>query len=299
MATNDNINDPRKGTLQTGLDVRLAARSGTFKSHTPGLAPHHLQANLIVLPSALAPDFRNLCTRNPVPCPLLAESLTPGNYRELKSHIPGISGAQIAADLDLLRDIPRYMVYSDGEVVSEVCKDVVDWWDEENHVAFLIGCSFSFERALIEAGLGVTNIQHGRNVPMYKTTLRLCDAGRFSNRTYVVSMRPYEIGQVEHVKAVTRPFGLTHGEPIAWGWKAVKELGIRDITKPEYGDAPVCADGSLFTEEAGEVPVFWGCGVTPQDAVVGRAVEGVVLGHMPGHMLVLDLKEEDVFKIVE
>jgi uncharacterized protein YcsI (UPF0317 family) len=233
-----------------------------------------------------------------VPCPLLAESASPGDYKNLKSYIPGITGEQIAKDLDLRNDVPKYMVYQDGEAIEEErgCPNVEKFWDKNDHIAFLIGCSFSFERALIEAGLDVTNIEHGKNVAMYRTTLRLCDAGRFQNRQYVVSMRPYEIGQIEHVKAVTRPFELTHGEPIAWGWRAVKELGIKDITRPEYGDAPVCKDGSPFNEDSGEIPVFWGCGVTPQNAVLGHAVEGIVLGHMPGHMLVLDLKEEDVFK---
>jgi uncharacterized protein YcsI (UPF0317 family) len=284
--------------LTTGQDVRLASRDSTFQHPTPGLAPHHLQANLIILPSSHASDFRLLCRRNPVPCPLLAESASPGDYQNLKSHIPGVTGEQIAKDLDLRRDAPRYMVYQDGEAVESErgCLDVEKSWDSNDHIAFLIGCSFSFESALIEAGLGVSNITHGKNVPMYQTTLRLNDAGRFQNRTYVVSMRPYELGQIEAVKEVTRPFELTHGEPIAWGWKAVKDLGIKDITNPEYGDKPVCMNGEPFTEESGEVPVFWGCGVTPQDAVLGKAVEGVVLGHLPGHMLVLDLKEEDVFK---
>jgi len=252
-----------------------------------------------VLPSHYAPDFRTLCKRNPVPCPLLAESLSPGEYARLKSHVPGIDdGERIARDVDLRRDCPKYMVYRDGEVVEEG-KDVMAWWDEKEHVGFLIGCSFSFERALMEEGLTVTNIKHGRNVSMYKTTLPLCPSGVFQKCTYVVSMRPYRPDQIPHVRNVTRPFDLTHGEPIAWGWDAVRELGIKDIAKPKYGDAPVCLDGSPFSSEEtsnGEVPVFWGCGVTPQDAVRESRIEGVVLGHLPGHMLVLDLKEEDVFE---
>jgi uncharacterized protein YcsI (UPF0317 family) len=282
----------------SGLDIRLAARSGRFTTPTTGLAAGHLQANLIILPSMYADDFRLLCQRNPVPCPLLAESAAPGNFRNLKSHIPGILGDQIAKDLDLRKDAPQYMVYEDAEEVEEEkgCKDIEKWWTDD-HIAFLIGCSFSFEDALTREGLVVKHIQHGKNVPMYRTTMRLCDAGRFQNRTYVVSMRPYEIGEVEAVKAVTATFALTHGQPLGWGWHNVRELGIKDITKPDYGDPPVSADGSPFNEDSGEVPVFWGCGVTPQNAVLGHAIPGVVMGHSPGHMLVLDLKEEDVFKV--
>jgi uncharacterized protein YcsI (UPF0317 family) len=280
----------------SGRDVRLAARSGTLTTPTTGLAAGHLQANLIILPSIYAEDFRLLCQRNPVPCPLLAESAAPGDYKNLKSHIPGISGEQIAVDLDLRKDAPRYMVYEDADEVEDRrgCKDIDEWWTAD-HIAFLIGCSFSFESTLMKQGLAVNHIMHGRNVPMYKTTMRLCDAGRFQSRYYVVSMRPYEIGEVEPVKAITRPYALTHGEPLAWGWLRARELGIKDITKPEYGDPPVCADGTPFSEDSGEVPVFWGCGVTPQNAVLGHAIPGVVLAHQPGHMLVLDLKEEDVF----
>jgi uncharacterized protein YcsI (UPF0317 family) len=282
----------------SGHEVRQAARSGTLIAPTTGLAAGHLQANLIVLPSMHAEDFRLLCQRNPVPCPLLAESAVPGDFKNLKSYIPGISGEQIAKDLDLRRDAPRYMVYEDAEEVEDEkgFRDVEKWWTDD-HIAFLIGCSFSFEDALMREGLVVKHIQHGRNVPMYRTSMRLCDAGRFQNRTYVVSMRPYEIGEVEAVKAVTAPYSLTHGQPLAWGWHNVEGLGIKDISKPEYGDPPVSADGSPFDQDSGEVPVFWGCGVTPQNAVLGHAIPGVVLGHMPGHMLVLDLREEDVFKV--
>ncbi|KIW06870.1 uncharacterized protein PV09_02546 [Verruconis gallopava] len=292
--TKNEIQDYSKAT---GRDVRLAARSGDLTTPTTGLAAGYLQANLIILPANYADDFRQLCQRNPVPCPLLAESASPGDFRNLKSHIPGISGQQIASDLDLRKDAPRYVVYKDADEVKgqKGCLDIERWWADD-HIAFLIGCSFSFENALMEKGLVVKHILHGRNVSMYRTTMPLCDAGRFQKRSYVVSMRPYELGEVEAVKAVTRPFGLTHGEPLGWGWQTAEALGIKDITKPEYGDAPVCADGTPFTRDSREVPVFWGCGVTPQNAVVGNSISGIVLGHLPGHMLVLDLREEDVFK---
>ena len=143
----------------TGHTIRLSSRNQTLTTPTPGLAPQHLQANLIVLPSRFAADFRALCQRNPVPCPLLAESASVGDYSRLISYIPGVSGEQIARDLDLRRDVPRYTVYRAGVEIEEPWGgrlDVVEWWDAGDHVAFLIGCSFSFEGALVREGLGVT-----------------------------------------------------------------------------------------------------------------------------------------------
>lgn len=281
----------------SGLDIRLASRAGTLSTPTTGLATGYLQANLIVLPTIYAADFRAFCKRNPVPCPLLAESAAPGDFRTLISHVPGFSGSQIAGDIDLRRDAPRFTVYRDGveDASAKGSGNVEKCWTSD-HVAFLIGCSFSFEGALIRAGLPVSHITHGRNVAMYRTKLRLCDAGRFEDRYMVVSMRPYSAKDIEAIKAVTAPYELTHGQPIAYGWEGAEKLGIVDITKPEYGDSPVDADGQAFSENSKEIPVFWGCGVTPQNAVRGGPVKGTVLGHLPGHMLVLDIREEDVFR---
>jgi uncharacterized protein YcsI (UPF0317 family) len=282
----------------TGESVRLAARSGTLTTPTSGLAATYVQANLIALPAEYAADFRLLCHRNPVPCPLLAESIAPGRWEALKSHIPGVTGKQVAQDLDLRRDFPRYMVYDAGNVVKAQCLDVETEWTNE-HVGFLIGCSFSFEAALTEAGLKPAHMAHQRNVPMYKTNLPLCPAGVFRGATFVVSMRLYRAEDVDRVREVTRPYVATHGEPIDWGWVAVTRLGIRDVLIPEFGDAPVLADGSLLdlgyeADEDGVVPVFWGCGVTPQVAVSDAALDGTVLGHAPGHMIVLDIRDWDI-----
>jgi len=232
-----------------------------------------------------------------VPCPLLAESADVGRWDALKSHIPFVTGEKIARDLDLRRDFPRYMVYGDGKLAKAQCTDVEAEWTE-NHVAFLIGCSFSFETALAAAGLVPPHIVHGRNVPMYRTSLPLCPAGVFKNATYVVSMRMSQAADIERVRDITRPYVATHGEPIDWGWDAVSRLGIKDITKPEFGDSPVLLDGSLVKRadaEVGDVvPVFWGCGVTPQAAVRQAGLQGTVIGHAPGHMLVLDIRDWDI-----
>ncbi|KAG9583005.1 hypothetical protein KCU77_g17918, partial [Aureobasidium melanogenum] len=283
--------------LSTGAAVRLAAREGSLVGVTSGLAPSFLQANLIVLPSRYAADFRLLCARNPVPCPLLAESSQIGSYDSLKSYIAGLKGDKIASDIDIRYDAPRYMVYQDGVLSTSHVKDISAEWTED-HVAFLIGCSYSFETALINDGLPPRHFVMQRNVPMYRTHIPLCPAGVFTGATYVVSMRPYKRSDVERVRDITRPFVTTHGEPIAWGWDGMKSLGISDISKPDWGDVPLETDGQpLDSSNDDVVPVFWGCGVTPQEAVMRAGLEGTVLGHAPGHMILLDVKDEDVFSI--
>lgn len=274
--------------------VRLQARRNEV-TLTSGLAPTYLQANLIVLPSRFAQDFRLLCHRNPVPCPLLAESKSTGRYDELKSWMDGIPDSKIASDVDIRTDIPRYMVYKDAKLDKFHSRDLAEDWTED-HVGFLIGCSYSFESALAGAGLPPRHTVQGRNVPMYRTSVPLCPAGVFTGGTYVVSMRPYHVDEIEAVRNITSSYVLTHGEPVAWGWDAVKQLGIADIDKPEWGDAPFTADGSplgLKTEKY-NVPVFWGCGVTPQEAVMRANLPGVVMAHAPGHMLIMDVKEDEI-----
>lgn len=283
----------------TGEEIRLLARSGTFNSPTTTVAPGFVQANLIVLPAHLAVDFRQFCARNPVPCPLLAE--TPiGIYDELKSHIPGLTGRQIANNIDLRSDFPRYMVYDDGRLTSSHVAKIEQEWTED-HVGFLIGCSFSFDAALTKAGMPPAHSLWGRNVPMYRTRVPLCPAGVFKNSTYIVSMRPYRRKEIKKVRDITRPYLITHGEPIDWGWDAVERLGISNIATPEYGDAPVAPDGTELLKELGEgedvlVPVFFGCGVTPQEAIQRAGLKGRIFAHAPGHMIVLDIKDSDIIR---
>ncbi|KAG9672078.1 hypothetical protein KCU99_g5226, partial [Aureobasidium melanogenum] len=281
----------------TGVAVRLAAREGSLAGVTSGLAPSFLQANLIVLPSRYAADFRLLCARNPVPCPLLAESSQIGSYDSLKSYIAGLKGDKIASNIDIRFDAPRYMVYQDGVLSASHVEDISTEWTED-HVAFLIGCSYSFETALINEKLPPRHFAMQRNVPMYRTNISLCPAGVFTGATYVVSMRPYKRSDIERVRDITRPFVTTHGEPIAWGWDGMKNLGISDISKPDWGDVPLEMNGQpLDSSNNDVVPVFWGCGVTPQEAVMRAGLKGTVLGHAPGHMILLDVKDEDVFSI--
>ena len=283
---------------ETGESIRLAARSGLFTKQTSGSAPTYVQANLIVIPARYATDFRLLCQRNPVPCPLLAESKDVGRWDVLKSRIPGVTGEKIAKNVDLRNDFPRYMVFENGSLATSQCLDVQAEWTEE-HVGFLIGCSFSFEGALAAAGLVPPHMAHGRNVPMYRTSLPLCPAGVFKNATYVVSMRMYRNEDIERIRDITRLYVATHGEPIDWGWGAVSRLGIEDILQPEFGETPVLPDRTPLSQDvvvkAGDIiPVFWGCGVTPQEAVRQAELQGTVLGHAPGHMIVLDMRDWDI-----
>lgn len=297
-------------TFPTGLSARLAARNKTLTHQTAGLAPTYLQANLIVLPSRYAQDFRLLCARNPVPCPLLAESAKPGDATQLRSYLqaPASIAAcsddktilSVAKDIDLKHDFPKYRLYDNGHPIGEDVLDISAQWTDD-HVGFLIGCSYSFESALSAAGLTPRHQLQDRNVPMYRTTLPLCPAGVFTGATYVVSMRPYKVEDVEKVRAITRAYVATHGEPIAWGWEGMRQLGIADIKDVQWGEHSLMLDGSgkSFDEtEAGYVPVFWGCGVTPQNAAMMAGLDGVVMAHSPGHMVVLDVREDEVFPAV-
>lgn len=235
---------------------------------TSGTASDFVQANLIVVPAAYAAELRLLCARNPVPCPLI-EALEPGAYEP-----------RCAPGADLRRDIPGYRVWRDGRLV-ERRTDVVDLWTDDV-AAFLIGCSFTFEAALIAAGLTIRHQQLGRNVPMYRTTILLAPAGRLHGHM-VVSMRPFHAHDVERAREATRPYIHAHGEPIAWGDPAA--LGILDIDAPDEGDAVPLAPL--------DVPVFWGCGVTTQ-AVAMESRIPLVITHEPGQMFVTALRHEQL-----
>jgi uncharacterized protein YcsI (UPF0317 family) len=253
----------------TAAEVRAAVRGGAIAGPTERLAPDYVQANLVVVPRAYAGDLADLCLRNPVPCPLVEPPLAPGEY-----------APRCAPDADLRTDLGRYRVWRDGELADRP-PDVRALWTDDL-VAFLIGCSFTFDHALATAGLMPRHYALDRNVPMYRTRIPLAAAGRLTG-TMVVSMRPYAAADVERVRDVTRPYRVAHGEPVAWGDPA--QLGIADIMLPEYGDPPVL--------EAGEVPMFWGCGVTPQSVIVASKLPFAIT-HEPGHMFVTDRRHDDI-----
>lgn len=253
----------------TGADVRRQARHGALHGQTSGLALGYVQANLVVVPRELAFDFLLFCQRNPKPCPLL-DVTEPGDA-EPKSVAPGA---------DLRTDVPRYCVYRDGQCVEEPL-DLTEHW-QRDFVGFLLGCSFTFENALLAANLPVRHIEEGRNVPMYRTNIPCRPAGIFQG-PMVVSMRPMTPAQAIRAVQVCARFPRAHGTPIHIGDPAT--IGIRDIERPDFGD--------MVTVRPGEVPVFWACGVTPQ-AVAMAARPPLLITHKPGHMFVTDLRDTDL-----
>jgi uncharacterized protein YcsI (UPF0317 family) len=218
--------------LHTGQAVRLSARSGCLSGQTAGLAPGFVQANLAILPATDAADFLRFCTRNPKPCPLLGVS-EPGDRT-----LP-----RLGADLDIASDVPAYRVWRDGELVDEP-HDVAEHW-REDLVTFAIGCSFSFEEALIADGLGVRHIEQGRNVPMFRTTIACEPAGRFAG-PLVVTMRPFRPADAIRAIQITSRYPTVHGAPVHLG--APDQIGIADLGRPDYGDA--------VDIRGGEIPVF-------------------------------------------
>lgn len=250
--------------LHTGQAVRLSARSGRLSGQTAGLAPGFVQANLAILPASDAADFLRFCTVNPKPCPLLDVS-EPG-HRILP---------RLGADLDIASDVPAYRVWRDGELVDEP-HDVAKHW-RDDLVTFAIGCSFSFEEALIADGLCVRHIEQRRNVPMFRTTVACEPAGRFAG-PLVVSMRPFRPADAIRAIQITSRYPTVHGAPVHLG--APEQIGIADLGRPDYGDAVDIRDG--------EIPVFWACGVTPQ-AVIAAARRPFAITHAPGCMLATDL----------
>ena len=243
--------------------ARLRIRAGEHTGPTAHLAPGCVQANLVVLPRAVASDFVAFATRNPKPCPIV----------EVVEH--GTEAVQSAPGSDLRTDVPRYRLFVDGAHADSAI-DATGWW-RDDLVSVLLGCSFSFEAALMRAGLPVRHIEQGRNVPMYITD-RACEpAGDFAG-PLVVSMRPMPAAEVEQARQITETYPQAHGGPVHAGDPA--GLGISDLTAPDFGDA--------VDIHAGEVTVFWACGVTPQLAIANAAPE-IAITHEPGHMFITDL----------
>lgn len=255
----------RPADLDTGLAARLAARRGALTGHTVGAAPGYVQGNLAVLPAALAADFLRFCQRNPKPCPVIGLS-EPGDPR-----IPALG-----ADLDIRTDVPRYRVWRDGSLVDEPA-DIRPLW-RDDLVAFVLGCSFSFEEALIEDGIPLRHLAQGRNVAMYRTSIACAPAGPFSG-PMVVSMRPLTPADAIRAIQITSRFPAVHGAPVHIG--KPEAIGIADLARPDYGDAVEVRED--------ELPVFWACGVTPQ-AVIAAAKPELAITHAPGAMLVTDLR---------
>ncbi len=256
--------DTHQAAQSTPTDARQHYRDGLV-APTTGWAAGFTQANMVTLPQDWAFDMLLFAQRNPQPVPLL-------DVTE-----PGAIATALAPGADLRTDLPRYRVWRDGELVDEP-SDVTRLW-REDLVTFLIGCSFSFETALMEAGVPVRNIEQGRNVAMYRTNIACRAAGRLSG-PLVVSMRPIPAAQVVTAVQVTGRMPQVHGAPVHVG--DPQGLGITDLSAPDYGDPVHAHDG--------DIPVFWACGVTPQAALMASRPPFAIT-HAPGYMFVTDIPD--------
>jgi uncharacterized protein YcsI (UPF0317 family) len=247
-------------------ELRSIIRAGTYQGHTAGLAAGHLQNNLAILPRAYADDFERFCALNSKPCPLVGQSM-PGDPK-----IPNLG-----ADMDLRYDAPGYDIYRDGQLTATQ-PDIADIWTDDL-VAFALGCSFTFENALIEAGHPIWHIANNTTVPMFLSSIQTHAVGPFGGGM-VVSMRAIPDDQIDEVTRICADFPQAHGTPVHVGDPAA--IGITDVTTPQWGDpAPI---------EPGQTPVFWACGVTPQAAIL-RAKLPLCISHEPGKMLIADISD--------
>jgi uncharacterized protein YcsI (UPF0317 family) len=248
--------------------LREEIRKGRHTTVTTGMAPGYLQANLVILPADWADEFETFCDANPKPCPLIARG-RPGDPT-----LPSIGN-----NIDVRTDVPRYRVFRNGRQVAEETDITALWRDDL--VAFALGCSYSFEAALLDAGVPIRHIDQGKKVCTYLTAIETAPVGRFRGRM-VVSMRNFTVPNAIRAIEITSRFPRVHGAPIHFGDAAA--IGIADINKPEYGGDPDIRPG--------EVPLFWACGVTPQVAVE-EAKPPFCITHKAGHMLITDRLNEE------
>lgn len=252
---------------ETPASLRSQIRAATFKGTTAGLHPAFIQTNLVILPKEEAKAFRDFAEKNPVSCPVLEE------------FSPGEITSSLAPGSDIRTDLPGYRIYRFGEL-SEKRSDIREMW-QADFVTFLIGCSFTFEQALKQAEIPLRHVDEEKTVPMYITNIETTPAGPFHGPV-VVSMRPIPAHLVAQAETITAQFPSVHGAPVHIG--DPDKIGVTDLQSPDYGEAVTINDG--------EVPVFWGCGVTPQQAIVHAAVP-LAVTHEPGAMFITDIKHEE------
>lgn len=250
---------------------REEVRAGRFTGPTNGQCPGFLQCNLVVLPQGRhAFDFLLFCQRNKKACPLI-------EVCDVGSPFPD----GIARGADLRTDVPKYAIYKDGALEKEV-DDVTDYWPEDS-VAFLIGCSFSYDGALLDAQIPLRSAEQGKNVPMFKTNLKCRSSGSLSG-CMVVSMKPIKATDVAREVEITSKFPHAHGAPVCIGCPA--SIGIYNLDEPDWGEA--------VEMQPDEVPVFHACGVTPQSILMSSKV-AFAITHSAGHMFVSDLPSDTHF----
>jgi uncharacterized protein YcsI (UPF0317 family) len=249
--------------------ARAAIRAGAITGPTAGLARGHVQGNVAIVPSDAADDFARYCAANARACPVLAIG---------RAGDPALP--TLGADIDIRTDLPRYFVYCDGELAEER-REIVSLW-RSDFVTFAIGCSFTFEHALIDAGVPLRHVEQQRNVAMYRTNRPTETVGPFGG-ALVVSMRPFSPADADRAAEISGRFPTMHGAPIHRGDPAA--LGIADLSRPDYGEA--------VAVNTDEVPLFWACGVTSQVALQSARLP-LFIGHAPGCMLITDLTHESV-----
>ena len=254
--------------IQNDAETRAKIREGKLTGNTAGLCPGYLQANVVVLPSRLAGDFIDYCSRNPKPCPLLAVG-KPGSV-DLPS---------LGSNLDLRTDLPGYAVYKNGGF-EHYLTDISDIW-EDDFVSFALGCSFTFENALLDAGVPMRHIEFEKTVPMFKTNIETVPSEMFAGEL-VVSMRPIPRRLMSVVGATCEKYPHAHGSPVHSG--APEDIGIVNLDRPDWGDS--------VSVKPDEVPTFWACGVTSQVAIQTSHVP-LAITHKPGAMLITKVDSEE------
>lgn len=254
--------------LLEAKELRQQIRTGDFVTNTSGVLPGLMQGNVVILPREWANDFLTYCENNPVSCPLVGVSEVGDAF------LPGLGD-----DIDIRSDIPEYCVYREGELI-ERRNDIQDLW-QDDMVTFVLGCSFSFEEALMKANVPIRNIEMGVNVSMYETDIDTLSSERFFGKL-VVSMRPLTAQNAIKAIQITSRFPKVHGAPVHMGDPSL--IGIKNIYEPEFGNA--------VEIRADEIPVFWACGVTPQVAI-RNAKPPICITHAPGKMLITDKLNAD------
>ena len=251
-------------------EIRKKIRLELYNNHTSGLAADKLQANIVILPSEYENDFYKFCNSNPKACPLVGQTKLNNPYFDT-----------LGDDIDIRSDVPLYNVYKNGDLVTTV-RNIKKYWND-SFIAFAIGCSFSFEDALLNAGLEIDHITNNKVVPMYRTNIKNKKSGPFNSKM-VVSMRIFNQKDIDKIKQISGNFSFAHGEPVHIG--DPNKIGINNILNPDWGDTPRKKNDE-------EEYIFWACGVTPQNAIIEARIPFCIT-HTPGHMLITDISEKSL-----
>ena len=251
-------------------EIRKKIRLELYNNHTSGLAADKLQANIVILPSEYENDFYKFCNSNPKACPLVGQTKLNNPYFDT-----------LGDDIDIRSDVPLYNVYKNGDLVTTV-RNIKKYWND-SFIAFAIGCSFSFEDALLNAGLEIDHITNNKVVPMYRTNIKNKKSGPFNSKM-VVSMRIFNQKDIDKIKQISGNFSFAHGEPVHIG--DPNKIGIDNILNPDWGDTPRKKNDE-------EQYIFWACGVTPQNAIIEARIPFCIT-HTPGHMLITDISEKSL-----